>query len=114
MEAAKWVALAVGVVGMALFFTDLIVNIRHRNHTRLNVTGLVFLSLSFLCFVLTQFVFYEGLPPVFSYFWIFFLAAYFVCDVILAVSLARQNKQNKKVQEKNSSDDIFDETTKQR
>ena len=64
--------------------------------------------------MLTQLVFDEGLPPVFSYFWIVFLAAYFVCDVILAVSLARQNKQNKKVQEKNSSGDIFDETTKQR
>ncbi len=113
MEVAKWVALVVAVLGLCLILSDLIINIKKRRNTRLNIIGLVFFVLSVLCFVLTQFVFADQLPSVLSLIWIVFLICYFVCDVIIAVCIGKQNKQNgvtvrKRKGKKNGADDGAD------
>lgn len=98
MEAAKWVALVVAALGLALLFTDLIMNIKKRQHTRLNIVALVFLSVSLICFILTQWVI-KNLPPFMSLIWIAFLVGYLVCDIILAVGIGKDNRRKKKAEQ---------------
>lgn len=94
-NAAKWIGLAVAILGVALLFSDLFMNIKKRNHTKMNIVALVFLSLSLVCYVLTQWVF-TSLPPMVGFIWVVFLVAYFVCDIILAVGIGRDNRRKKR------------------
>lgn len=98
MEVARWIALIVAVLGVCLQLSDLIINIKKRKNTRMNIIGFVFLTLSLVCFVLTQFVFKEQLPQMLTLIWIPFLAGYLVCDIIIAVCIGRQNARLKREQ----------------
>ena len=89
-----WVTVVIAVLGLGLFLGDLIINIKKRRNTRLNIIGLVFISLSIVCFVLTM-VFTE-METVFTFIAIAFLAGYLVCDVIVAICIGKQNKREGK------------------
>ncbi|MCM1290052.1 MAG: hypothetical protein NC132_06405 [Corallococcus sp.] len=93
-DAAKWIGLVVAVLGVALLFTDLAMNIKKRNHTKMNVVALVFLSLSLVCYILTQWVI-QNLPTLFGFIWVVFLVAYFVCDIVMAIGIGRDNRRKK-------------------
>ena len=94
LDIIGWVTLVVAALGLCLFVSDLIINIKKRRNTRLNIIGLVFISLSIVCFVLTM-VFSE-METIFMFISIAFLAAYLVCDVIIAVCIGKQNKREGK------------------
>ena len=102
-DALKWVGLAVAVVAMAFLLTDLIINIKKRKRTRLNIVALVFLVLSLICYVLTQWVL-PNLPSLFGFVWVVFLAVYLVCDIILAVGIGRDNRRKKMGMEDDDED----------
>jgi len=93
-SAAKWIGLVVALLGVALLFTDLVMNIKKRNHTKMNIVAMVFLVLSLVCYILTQWVLTD-LPTLFGFIWVVFLVAYFVCDVIMAVGIGRDNHRKK-------------------
>ncbi len=97
MESIKWIAVVLAALAMALLLTDLIVNIKKRHNTRVNIIGLVFLSLSIACFI-PVIVFGDQAPQMLNYGWIGFLVGYFVCDVILAVIIGKDNKRKKRNQ----------------
>lgn len=106
MDVARWIGLVVAVLGMCLLFSDLIINIKKRRNTRLNVIGFVFLTLSLVCYVLTQFVF-TNLSSMMTFIWIPFLVGYLVCDVIVAICIGKENarkKQEKQLQQEDSSE----------
>lgn len=95
ISALKWVGLVVAVLGMALLFTDLVMNIKKHSHTKMNIVAMVFLCLSLVCYILTQWVFVDKLPSIVGFVWVVFLVAYFVCDVIMAVGIGRDNHRKK-------------------
>ena len=103
-DALKWIALVVAALGVALLFYDLVVNIKKRKRTKLNIVALVFLSLSLVCYILTQWVL-KNLPAVVGFVWVFFLVAYFVCDIILAVGIGRDNHRKKMGMDDTDEDD---------
>lgn len=94
-DAAKWIGLVVAVLGVALLFYDLVMNIKKRNHTKMNIVAMVFLCLSLVCYILTQWVLTD-LPPLFGFIWVVFLVAYLVCDVVMAVGIGRDNHRKKR------------------
>lgn len=89
----KWVTVIVAVLGLCLLFSDLIINIKKRHNTKVNIIGLVFLSLSLACFVPTI-IYGDEAPSLLNFAWVGFLIGYFVCDVILAVIIGKQNAKN--------------------
>lgn len=95
IDAAKWIGLAVAVLGVALLFSDLVMNIKKRNHTKMNIVAMVFLCLSLVCYVVTQWVI-PNLPSLFGFIWVVFLVAYFICDIIMAVGIGRDNHRKKR------------------
>lgn len=100
-----WVTVVIAVLGLGLFLTDLIINIKKRRNTRLNIIGLVFISLSIVCFVLTMV--FASMEKVFMFVSIAFLTGYLVCDVIVAICIGKQNKKLKKQQ----TEDVDSETS---
>ena len=94
IDAAKWIGLVVAVLGVGFLLSDLIINIKKRKRTKMNIVALVFLVLSLVCYILTQWVLTD-LPPLFGFVWVVFLVVYFVCDVIMAISIGRENHRKK-------------------
>lgn len=94
LDIVGWVTVAIAVLGLCLFFSDLIINIKKRRNTRLNIIGLVFISLSLVCFLLTML--FTEMEMIFMFIAIAFMIGYFVCDVIVAVCIAKQNRREGK------------------
>ena len=94
LDIIGWVTLVIAVLGVGLFFGDLIINIKKHRNTLLNIIGLVFISLSLVSFVFT--ILFAELELVFMLIAIVFLVGYLVCDVIVAVCIGRQNKREGK------------------
>ncbi len=106
MTVAQWITVVVAVLGVALLFSDLIINIKKHHNRKVNIIGLVFLSLSLACFIPTI-VYGKESPVLLNFAWIGFLIGYFVCDVILAVCIGKQNaklRRSKKVEQQAESD----------
>ncbi len=95
MESIKWIVIALAALAMGLLVSDLVINLKKRRNTVINIVGLVFLTLSIVCFVLTI-VFGDQSPQLLSYAWIAFLVGYLVCDVIMAVDIGKTNAQKKR------------------
>lgn len=95
MESLKWIVVVFAALAMALLLTDLIVNIKKRKNTKINIIGLVFLSLSIACFVPTIILGDEA-SQLLDFGWIGFLLGYFVCDVIMAVVIGKDNSRKKR------------------
>lgn len=107
MDVGQWITVVVAVLGVALLFSDLIINIKKHHNRKVNIIGLVFLSLSLACFIPTI-VFGEESPVLLNFAWIGFLIGYFVCDVILAVCLGKSNaalKKQKKAEQQAENED---------
>lgn len=109
MDSIKWIAIVLAALAMGLFVSDLVINLRKRRNTVINIVGLVFLTFSVVCFVLTI-VFGDETPQLLNYAWIAFLVGYLVCDVIMAVDIGKTNAQNKRASLQGS--DVADENEK--
>lgn len=94
LDIVGWATVVIAVLGLCLFFSDLIINIKKRRNTRLNIIGLVFISLSLVCFLMTML--FSEMELIFMFIAIAFMIGYFVCDVIVAVCIAKQNKREGK------------------
>ncbi len=111
MEDLKWIVIVFAALAMGLLLADLIINIKKRHNTRINVIGLVFLALSICCLVPTI-VFGDDAPGILNYAWVGFLACYLVCDVIMAVLIGRANariKHQQREMQKVECDDLSGE-----
>ena len=102
--ALKWVGLAVAIVVVAFLMVDLVINIKKRNHVKLNITALVFLVLALVGYVITQFVL-TNLPAIVGFVWVAFLVAYLICDVILAVVIGKDNRRAKRDSAEDSAEE---------
>lgn len=95
MESLKWIVVVFAALAMSLLLSDLIIGIKKRKNVKASIVGLVFLGLSIACYVPTV-VFGDQSPQLLTWCWIFFLVGYFVCDVIMAVDIGKNNARSKR------------------
>lgn len=88
-EIIGWATLALGLALSALLIAELAVQIRKRKNVKLNVTALVFLTVSVLGYVVCRFV--ELAPPLLSLLWIAFFWVYMVLMVVRMVRHHRRS-----------------------
>ena len=100
-DIVDWITVGIVALGLCLFFGDFVISIKKRRNIRLNIIGLVFITLAIVSFILTEV--FTDMALIFSFVSIAFLVAYFVCNVVITVCIAKQNKREKKNRKNESS-----------
>ena len=86
-------------IGLILIFFDVIASIKRRDKTKINIAGLVILSVAVVGYTVTDLILKDSAwPPLASFLWIALFWVYVILDACItmgAIKKARKNKKSK-------------------